>query len=239
MTVQNPPIFLQAGSHPAEDVRRHIAASTGDILRPTAAVDAMMDRGGVVGSDALEVTERGAGANMSVDVATGAAFIAGTEATYQGTYFVENRGVTNLTIAAADGSNPRHDLIVAKIEDSGYSGATDAWSLAVVTGTAAATPSFPAQPENSIVLAIVDVTAALGTISDANITDVRTGADTDDSATTTLGNYGLAPSPGRIVCVSDYRPQSPFTGMEIYETDTTKLYQVGIRSSSGRFRELH
>ena len=31
MTIQNPPIFVQAGSHPAEDVRRWIAASTNDI----------------------------------------------------------------------------------------------------------------------------------------------------------------------------------------------------------------
>ena len=164
MTVQNPPIFIQAGSHPAEDVRRfHRSVAT--LLGGTE---------GVVEAGDLEVTEKSGTPDMSVDVAGGAAWIRGDEATYQGTYFVENRGTTNLTISAADPTNPRIDLVVAKVEDSAYSGATDAWSLAVVTGTPAGSPSAPSAPDNSITLAQVAVAASASSITDANITDTRT-----------------------------------------------------------------
>jgi hypothetical protein len=57
LAVQNPPVFLQAGSHPAEDVRRY--------------TDAQMDgRGGIVSPGDLAVTENGS-PNMTVNVAAG------------------------------------------------------------------------------------------------------------------------------------------------------------------------
>lgn len=161
MTVQNPPIFLQASSHPAEDVRRFIAAAT-------------RDREGILTSTDLAVTEKSGTPDMSVDVAGGRAFILGDEATYQGTYFVENRGTTNVSITAADGTNARKDLIVARVKDTAYSGATDAWELSVVTGTPAASPAEPATPNNAIVLALVDVPASDTSIENAQITDRRT-----------------------------------------------------------------
>lgn len=161
MTAQNPAIFLQAESHPAEDVRRWIGS--------------LYDhQSGVLGIDALEVTEKSGTPDMSVDVATGKGILAGDESTYQGSYFVENRGTTNLAISAADGTNPRIDLVVAKVEDSGYSGATDEWSLAIVTGTPAASPVAPTQPATSLVLASVLVAAASSDVDDADITDSRT-----------------------------------------------------------------
>jgi hypothetical protein len=197
MTAQNPAVFLQAGSHPAEDVRRFIG---GAVPFP-----------GVVGTADLAVTEKSGTANMSVDVAGGRAFIAGSEATYQGTYFVENRGTTNLVISAADATNPRIDLIVAKVQDSGYSGATDAWSLAVVTGTPAASPSAPTAPDNSLVLARVAVAANATSIVNANITDYRY---------ITSGQSIATAAGGTVICRSNNRPASPWQGLEIYETDT-------------------
>lgn len=163
MTVQNPAIFLQAGSHPAEDVRRFL----GSLPMP-----------GVVTLGDLAVTEKSGTPNMSVDVAGGRAFIAGTEATYQGTYMVENRGAANLAVAAADPTNARKDLVVARVKDAAYSGATNAWELAVVTGTPAPSPSEPAVPANSLVLALVTVAAGTTSITNANITDRRTDART-------------------------------------------------------------
>lgn len=163
MTAQNPAIYLQAGSHPAEDVRRFIAALLGDVE-------------GILLSTDLAVTEKSGTPDMSVDVAGGRCFILGDEATYQGTYFCENRGVTNLVIAASDPTNERHDLIVAQVEDSDYSGATDAWKLAVITGTPAASPVDPAVPDNAISLARVNVAALATSILDASIDDLRTQA---------------------------------------------------------------
>lgn len=202
MTVQNPPIFLQAGSHPAEDVRRLFYAQMGG-------------RPGIVGSGDLVVTENGT-PNMSVNVAGGQAFIAGDEGSYQGLYFVENRGTTNLVISAANPTNPRKDLIVARVKDSAYSGATDAWELAVITGTPAGSPSEPTVTDNTLVLAVVDVPASDTSITNSQITDRRT---------TQTGQYGRAAALGGVVvCTSTTRPTvGVYAGMQIYETDTKRL----------------
>ena len=161
MTEQNPATYLQGGTHPAEGLRRMTTSLVGDTT-------------GVVLSTDLAVTERGAGANMSVDVAAGRAFIEGDEGAFQGTYHVENRATVNLTVTASHATLDRIDLVVAKVEDSDYSGATDAWSLAIVDGTAAGSPSAPSAPANSITLASIYVTALDSSIVDAQITDLRT-----------------------------------------------------------------
>lgn len=121
----------------------------------------------------LAVTERGAGANMSVDVAAGNAFIAGTQASWQGMYHASNDAVKNLTIAAADPTDDRIDIVVATVRDSIYSGLDDDWILQVVTGTASPVPTPPATPDNSLVLAEVLVAAGATSIVDADITDTR------------------------------------------------------------------
>lgn len=207
MTVQNPPLYLQAGTHPAEDFRHLISQAFGS-------------REGVIGSG-LAVTEKSGTPDMSVDVAEGSCLVAGTEGTYQGLYLCHNRGNTNLAISAADGTNSRYDLVVAQVEDSDYSGATDAWKLAIVTGTPAATPLFPTVPDNALVIATVLVGNGVSSIVDADITDIRSASDSD--GTTTLVNYGRAASLGGVVsCTSTTRPQSPSAGDTIWETDTTR-----------------
>lgn len=199
MTAQNPPIFIQAGSHPAEDTRRFI--------------DALVDgRKGIVGPTDFAVTENGT-PNMSVNVAGGRAFISGTQATYHGMYFAENRGVTNLSVTAAHATLARKDLVVAKVEDASYSGGVSTWSLAVVAGTAAGSPTEPAVPNNALVLAMIDVPAADTAIQNAQITDRRTS---------TSGQGRASALGGVITCTSTTRP-SHVEGRVIYETDTDKL----------------
>lgn len=158
MTVRTPPIFLQAGSHPSENVRQMIAALSGTT--------------GVIKPADLLVTAHGT-PNMSVDVAVGSAFIAGTEATFQGAYYFLNDAVVNLVIAAADPTNPRNDLIVARIRDTAYSGANDDAALVVVPGTPAGSPVDPTTPANSLVLARVRVNALASSIVAGNVTDLR------------------------------------------------------------------
>jgi hypothetical protein len=160
MTVKNPAVFLQAGSHPAEDVRR--------------AFDVFIGAGsaGYVTAGDLLVAESDT-PDMGVQIAGGRALIQGTESAYAGVYMVENRGVATVVITAADVSNPRIDLVCATVEDSAYSGATDAWSISVTAGTAAASPAAPTQPANSLLLCTVAVAAGATTILDANLTDGR------------------------------------------------------------------
>ena len=161
MAVQNPAIFLDGGTHPAEDVRRWIHAETDGAEGVNAPGD-------------LLVSEKSATANMSVDIAAGRAYILGTESTFQGTYFVESRAVENLVISSSDPTNPRIDIVYAQVEDASYSGATTAWKLAVLTGTPAGSPSAPALPASSLLLATIAVATLASSIVDANITDGRT-----------------------------------------------------------------
>ena len=179
-------------------------------------------RGGVATPGSLAVSQHAGTPAMNVDVAEGAALILGTEATYQGSYFVEAQAVTTLTISANASGNPRLDLVVAKVQDAQYSGATNSWSLAVVTGTAAATPRYPTVPANAIVLATVAVASGATSIVNANITDIRTSSATD--GLTTLSNKGLVAATGALVaCTSAQRPTG-VSGLQIYETDTRKVY---------------
>jgi len=170
---------------------------------------AIIPQPGIADSASLAVTANGT-PNMSVNVAAGRAFIAGTEASLQGTYMVENDATVNKTISASDSTNPRWDIVVAKVQDSNYSGATNAWSIAVVTGTPAGSPAEPALPANSIKLARVIVTAGATTITSGNIVDYR-------PRSVALG--------GTTYCTSNTRPSSPFVGQEIYESDTYKTLQ--------------
>lgn len=203
MAVENPPIFLQAGSHSAEQVRRALTGMLGG-------------RPGVVQPLDLFVSQNGT-PNMSVNVATGQVAVLGSEATYQGLYLVENRGTLNLAIAAADSTNPRRDLVIVRVRDSAYSGASDDVSIEVVTGTPAGSPSDPSLPSGScFVLARVAVGAGVTSITTGNITDLRR---------TYTGQYGLMTAHGgMIVCTSGTRPTSPYEGMQIYENDTDLMY---------------
>lgn len=159
MTAQNPPVWMQTKSHPAENVRRWLQA-------------AMWSSSGVLGTTDMAVSVSTA---LTVSIADGRALITGTENTYQGTYFVENRGAATVTLTGANATNPRIDLVVARIRDSLYSGSSvnDGFTIEAVAGTAAATPTVPATPANSLVLAQVRVNASVTSLTAGNITDVR------------------------------------------------------------------
>lgn len=201
MAVHNPPLHLTNDGAAAADMRRFHAALFGD-------------ESGVLDASYLEVTER-AVVGMGVAVSTGSAIIPGTLGTNQGSYFVEALSPSDVSLTASDPTNPRIDLIVAEILDQDYSGTANEWRLRAVAGTPAASPSAPAQPDSTIVLASVLVSAGATTITNANITDERR-------------NYGQllpvhAGARGVIDCTSSTRPTSTHDGMLIWETDTDRL----------------
>lgn len=149
----------------------------------------------------LQVTN---GAGMTVNVATGSAFVEGSSVARQGLYHVVNDSTTALTLTPSNPTNPRNDLIIARVKDSAYAGALDEWKLEVVTGTPAPSPSDPAVPASSLVLARVRVNA--GAVTPSVITDLRKEFVTDPNA-------GL----------STARPTSPVPGTILWETDTSRL----------------
>lgn len=95
----------------------------------------------------LAVSQRGAGANMSVDVAIGDAVIPRSDATYGHPAF--NDAVKNIVIPTSDPSNPRRDMIVFYIDygvtpSTGVSNNTNGVAaMKVVTGTPAGSPADP------------------------------------------------------------------------------------------------
>jgi hypothetical protein len=159
MAALNPPFVITVSSHGPENFRR--------------ALRVLRDQPGVRLTGDLAVTQL-ITPSMNVNVAAGECIIDGTETPLtQGSYHCENDAVVQLAVSAADATNPRWDLVVAKVQDSQYSGVTQAWSLAVVTGTPAPSPADPAMPANAIKLARLVVAANAASIVTANITDLR------------------------------------------------------------------
>jgi hypothetical protein len=157
MTALNPPLHLQ---------NRTDHTAQGDRLL----IRSLWRIGGRAASGDCAVAAQGS-PNMSVTVSAGALIIPGTENAFQGTYHCFNDASVTVTITAADTTNPRIDLIVGKVQDAFYSGATNAWSLVAVAGTPAGVPVAPAAPANSVILATVSVAANATTITNANITN--------------------------------------------------------------------
>lgn len=172
MATVNPPAFLQnaGATHTAEITRAAIAS----MLSAPGTTNSLVPRGGVHPTfGAAFATVQNGAPNMSVNVGSGTATIPGTEGSKQSCYFVVNDATVNVTIAASNPSNPRIDVIALKVQDSFYSGATDAWSIVAVTGTPAGSPVAPATPANGVKIAQVAVGAGVTSITNANIGDFR------------------------------------------------------------------
>lgn len=140
--------------------------------------------GGVLNLDTghhFKVTENGGGADMSVDVNIGRAFVKGSTSTYP----VRHTGsVENLAISSNASGSTRKDTVVLYIDlaASPNSTATDVAVLAVVEGTPSGSPVAPSDGDISTAigasnpfLRLADVTVANGaaTIENASILDQR------------------------------------------------------------------
>lgn len=216
MSAINPAGWLQnAGvTHTAAQMRTY----AGSLLAGLAVAGATTrTRGGVHpgAGGALAVTANGT-PNMSVNVASGSIFVPGSQAASQGVYFCHNDAAVNLAIATAPGAGTsRIDLVVAQVLDSFYSGSSNLWQLAVVTGTAASSPASPTVPANSLVLASIAVGASVVSINSGNITDNRIYA-------AALGGF--------IPDTSTARPSNPYESMVAYDIDTDMpIYYTGSK----------
>jgi hypothetical protein len=155
---------------------------------------------GVVGVGGLEVTPHEP-TNLSVNIAAGNVIVPGTQGsttgqlvnagsqhstysslpadfTTQGVYNAIAPAVTNLTLTEANAEHARLDLICASVQDAQYSGSFNQALLQVVTGTPSGSPVAPTPPNNTVVLAQVEVKAKATKIEAANITDRRLLAGT-------------------------------------------------------------
>jgi len=138
---------------------------------------------GVVEAGAYMVTARGAGDNMSVDIAAddGHAYVQGDSITAQGLYVVPPHSASiNEAITAADSTNPRVDQVILEIRDNTHdaSGGNEA-RVRVVAGTATSGATLANRtgaavtPGNAILLADVLVPANDTSIANSQIRDRR------------------------------------------------------------------
>jgi hypothetical protein len=172
-----------------QDMRLGVAA----LLAPASPTQA---RSGVLSG--LEVTARST-PDMSVNVAAGQCAVTVTEITPGGTALCANDATVNVPIAISDATNPRIDLIVARVYAETAALADRKWRLEPVTGTPAASPVEPTLPPNSLRLKRVDVPAGATSITASNISGnpARTSAaggitvsrDATDVAGVTVGQY--------------------------------------------------
>lgn len=142
-------------------------------------------RGGIVGlgsSNLFKVEERAAGANLSVDVQIGRAYLKRSA----NCYGVWSDAVENVTIDSNTSGNPRIDAIVLYNDLVSTPGATGAGSdvpnIIAVKGTPAASPTAPSESviqaaigasDPYEILGYVTVADSASSIVDANITDAR------------------------------------------------------------------
>lgn len=160
LTGLDQPLWLQNSSYPASLDRLLI----GSTLQP-----------GVLGNAELAVSQRAAGANMSVDVAAGRAVVPMTDAPNQGSALCRSTAVNNLTVGGAPAAGlTRIDLVVARVYDASLiGGSINGWQLEIVPGTAASTPAAPAVPASAIPLAQISIASGVASVTNAMISNRR------------------------------------------------------------------
>lgn len=156
------------------------------------------DSGPITGSGVrpdpgLTVTQRGAGANMSVDVSAGSAMVNGT--------FYNNSAVVNLVIAANASGNPRVDVIVLNKDWSAQT-----VRLLVVQGTPAGSPVPTAMIQTALTqwqIPLADIAVANGAVSITNANITPRGAPINVADGTylqgVLNNSGVVLAKGDVV----------------------------------------
>jgi hypothetical protein len=160
------PEFLQTQQYPAKEFREMF-------------LDVPLQEGVFDPLD-LKVVQRGAGANMSVDVAAGAAWVKGDTISRQGMYHMYSDAVANIVVASNSSGNPRIDQIVARVYDStDGAAAQDNGAVEMLQGTASAGATLTnrtgaaALPATAIRLADILVANGAASITSANIRDRR------------------------------------------------------------------
>lgn len=164
MAVEAHPLFLNL-----DDVyqSRHLGVPFRDLL--SEGVNLNDDQGD------MSVAERGAGANMSVDIAGGSCWIAGdTNTATQPVYRLRNTGTLNVAISSNSSGLTRVDLVVARIRDSVFAGGSDSGAIEIVEGTPGS--GAPTAPDSTLVLAEVTVVNGESAINTGDISDQRVAA---------------------------------------------------------------
>lgn len=142
-------------------------------------------------SPSLAVQQRGAGANMSVDVGQGAAFLQG--------HYYENDGTLNKTIGANSSGSTRIDRVVLRLDR-----AANTLTCEILEGTPGAGAPALTQTSSGVYelpLARVTVASGASSIVTANLTEERAVAPTEPHQVGDLKpTLATSPEPGWKLC---------------------------------------
>lgn len=132
---------------------------------------------GVATKNAFLVSQRGAGANFSVDIAAGTAFVTDDDITSGGVYGLWLDAVYNLATPAAPASGTRVHRVVLQLRNKSENGTYTTYDFlpVLLQDTGAGTP---AEPASAITVALVSIAAGQASVQNANITDQRPYAGT-------------------------------------------------------------
>lgn len=173
---------------------------------------------GVIKGAANKLAVIGDSTGMQVKVQPGEAYI-------EGTRFASD-AIETLPISAADATNPRIDLVVLRLDT--VAGTVD---FAVLTGTAAASPTAPLPTQTTtrweLPLAQVAVAANATTIAAGNVTDLRAFAQ--------VGAYQARASDNLLVnggCEVWQRGTGPITAQSAYTADRWQINLGGTSTLS-------
>src|SRR5262249_5519819 len=125
---------------------------------------------GVTAASGFNVTQRGAGANMSVDVSSGLAYIVGDDVSNQGTYQVWSDATANVTGWTVPGAGTFHHRLVLQVQDKLNNGAYSGY-VAVLLPVLDTGSGLPAEPNTAITLATIDIPSGTSAITNSMIND--------------------------------------------------------------------
>lgn len=228
MTVLNPPIAVQSRTDSnADDFRGALMAG---MVSAGPGATLTKPRGGVIPGwgNELSVAQQAA-PNMSVLVGEGVVTIPAPTNGHGGWYVINDAALT-VTISASNATNPRTDLIIARVGDPQYyTGGDGLASIKVITGTAgsgAPVPTVPVADGAYVVLARVAVAATVTTITSANIT-----LNTNTSRPYTVAVGGILP----VANAAARTALVPFEGMTVHQIDTKEqwIYAGGAWQGNG------
>lgn len=209
MTVLTPE-FLQTKKYKA--LRDRLVLAHGAQIQP-----------GVWDANDYKVVQRGAGANMTVDVGAGFALAPANDPGNAGLYHVQNDAVVNVgPFSAAHATLPRVDRVVLTVNDSIDGGdASDAGVLQIIAGTATSgatldnlTGATALTSNSSLLLADVLIPAASSSVVTANIRDRRSWARGASKLMATVGATQTV-STGSNQTLTDLTHRLEFTGVPV------------------------
>ena len=169
---------------------------------------------GVTSGAALKVSTA---SGMTITVGPGSFVVPNTASAVAGGYRSTLASSGTLSVASADPTNPRIDIVVAWVNDLGTS--SSGGQVQIYTGTPASSPSAPSAPANSVILAQIAVPAMATSITSGNIADERT-------FTAAAGGIVIAPKSGGL--------PGGYNGLMCYDPASGSFYHMsaaGVRQA--------